>query len=138
MNYWLVKSEPTKWSWDDQVKAGRTHWDGVRNAQAMINLRTMRVGDLAFFYHSNEGKDIVGVVKVVREFYPDPKDDTGKFGMVDVAAVEKLPNPVTLAEVKADPELANMALVRLSRLSVQPVTPAEWRRVAALGGIRAA
>jgi predicted RNA-binding protein with PUA-like domain len=103
MNYWLVKSEPMKWSWDDQVKAGTTHWDGVRNAQATINLKAMRLGDLAFFYHSNEGKEIVGVVKIVREFYLDPNDETGKFGMVDVEAVEKLPRPVTLAAIKADP-----------------------------------
>ncbi len=137
MNHWLVKSEPTKWSWDDQVKAGRTHWDGVRNAQAAINLKAMRLGDLAFFYHSNEGKEIVGVVRIVREFYLDPTDESGKFGMVDVEAVEKLPRPVTLAEVKADPALAAMALVRLSRLSVQPVTPEEWKRVAGLGGMAA-
>jgi predicted RNA-binding protein with PUA-like domain len=138
MNHWLVKSEPTKWSWTDQVKAGRTHWDGVRNAQAAINLKAMRLGDLAFFYHSNEGKEIVGVVRIVREFYLDPTDESGKFGMVDVEAVEKLPRPVTLAEVKADPALATMALVRLSRLSVQPVTPEEWKRVAGLGGLAAA
>jgi predicted RNA-binding protein with PUA-like domain len=103
-----------------------------------MNLKAMRVGDLAFFYHSNEGKEIVGVVKIAREFYPDPQDETGKFGMVDVEAVEKLKRPVTLAEVKADPALANMALVKLSRLSVQPVTPAEWKRVASLGGVTVA
>jgi predicted RNA-binding protein with PUA-like domain len=135
MTYWLVKSEPSSWSWDDQAKAGTTHWNGVRNAQATINLKAMRVGDLAFFYHSNEGKEIVGVVEVVREFYPDPQDETGKFGMVDVQAVEKLKRPVTLAEAKADPALANMVLVKFSRLSVQPVTPAEWQRVASLGGV---
>ena len=138
MNYWLVKSEPSSWSWDDQVKVGTTNWNGVRNAQATINLKAMRVGDLAFFYHSNEGKEIVGVVKIVREFYPDPADETGKFGMVDVQAVEKLKRPVTLAEAKADSVLANMVLVKFSRLSVQPVTPAEWQHVAKLGGVEAA
>lgn len=137
MKYWLVKSEPEKWSWDHQVKAGRTHWDGVRNAQAANNLKAMRVGDLAFFYHSNEGKEIVGVVRVVREFYPDPTDESGKFGMVDVEAVEPLAKPVTLAQAKADPALANMVLVKNSRLSVQPVTPEEWARVTSLGGLAA-
>jgi predicted RNA-binding protein with PUA-like domain len=134
MNYFLVKSEPVKWSWDDQVKAGTTHWDGVRNFQATSSLKAMRLGDLAFFYHSNEGKEIVGVVKVSREFYLDPKDETGKFGMVDVTAVEKLKTPVTLAQIKADPSLATMALVRQSRLSVMPVTPEEWSRIMTLGG----
>ena len=136
MNYWLVKSEPGKWSWDDQVKAGTTNWDGVRNAMATINLKAMKVGDLAFFYHSNEGKEIVGVVKITREFYLDPKDETGKFGMVDVTAVEPLKTPVTLAQAKADPALKDMALVKFSRLSVQPVTPAEWKHVAELGGLK--
>jgi predicted RNA-binding protein with PUA-like domain len=110
----------------------------VRNALATTNLKAMRIGDLAFFYHSNEGKEIVGVVKVTREFYLDPKDETGKFGMVDVTAVEPLRKPVTLARAKADPALASMALVKFSRLSVQPVTPDEWKRVAHLGGIETA
>jgi predicted RNA-binding protein with PUA-like domain len=134
MNYFLVKSEPVKWSWDDQVKAGTTHWDGVRNAQATINLKAMRVGDLAFFYHSNEGKEIVGVVKISREFYLDPKDETGKFGMVDVTAVAPLKTPVTLAQIKADPALGNMALVRQSRLSVMPVATEDWKRIMELAG----
>jgi predicted RNA-binding protein with PUA-like domain len=137
MNYWLVKSEPTKWSWDDQVRAGTTHWDGVRNAQATINLKAMRIGDHAFFYHSNEGKEIVGVVEIVREFYLDPRDETGKFGMVDVKASEKLPRPVTLAQIKADPALKTMALVRQSRLSVMPVTAQEWEMIAAMAGLSA-
>jgi len=136
MNYWLVKSEPTKWSWEDQVRVVTTNWDGVRNAQATINLKAMRRGDRAFFYHSNEGKEIVGIVEIVREFYLDPKDETGKFGMVDVTAVEKLPIPVTLAQIKADPALAEMVLVKNSRLSVQPVTPAEWKHIARLGGLK--
>ena len=138
MNYWLVKSEPSAWSWDDQVKAGKTDWNGVRNPQATMNMKAMRKGDRAFFYHSNEGKEIVGVVEIVREFYLDPKDATGKFGMVDVKAVEKMPKPVTLAAAKADPKLAEMVLVRNSRLSVQPVTADEWRHIVALGGLRSA
>jgi predicted RNA-binding protein with PUA-like domain len=137
MNYWLVKSEPGKWSWDDQVKAKTTHWDGVRNPQATNNMKAMRVGDRAFFYHSNEGKEVVGVVEIAREFYLDPKDETGKFGMVDVKAVAPLKSPVTLAAAKADPLLANMVLVKNSRLSVQPVTPEEWARIAHLGGLAA-
>ena len=136
MNYWLVKSEPATWSWDAQVKAKTTHWDGVRNYQAAINMRAMKIGDLAFFYHSNEGKEIVGVVKISKEFYLDPKDTTGKFGMVDVTAVEKLPTPVTLAQAKTDPKLSNMVLVKNSRLSVQPVTPAEWQHIATLSGLK--
>jgi predicted RNA-binding protein with PUA-like domain len=134
MKYWLVKSEPTAWSWDDQVRAGTTHWDGVRNAQATINLRAMRQGDRVFFYHSNEGKEIVGIAEIVREFYPDPADPNGRFGMVDIKAVEPLPRPVTLAAVKDDPTLAGMLLVRQSRLSVMPVTEAEWHRILVLGG----
>jgi predicted RNA-binding protein with PUA-like domain len=99
-------------------------------------MKTMKVGDLAFFYHSNEGKEIVGVVKITREFYPDPKDETGKFGMVDVTAVEKLPRPVSLVEIKADPKLAEMVLVKNSRLSVQPVKPEEWKHIAGLAGLK--
>jgi predicted RNA-binding protein with PUA-like domain len=136
MNYWLVKSEPVKWSWDDQVKAKTTHWDGVRNYSAALSMKAMKIGDLAFFYHSNEGKEIVGIVEITTEFYLDPKDETGKFGMVNVTAVEKLPKPVTLAQIKADPVLAEMILVKNSRLSVQPVTPAEWKYITALGGLK--
>ena len=137
MKYWLVKTEPVKWSWDDQVKSKTTFWDGVRNFMAMGNMKAMKIGDLAFFYHSNEGKEIVGVVKITKEFYLDPRDETGKFGMVDVTAVEKLPTPVTLAQIKADPTLSNMVLVKNSRLSVQPVTPDEWKYIAKLGGLKA-
>ena len=136
MNYWLVKSEPATWSWDAQVKAKTTHWDGVRNYMAANFMKAMKVGDLAFFYHSNEGKEIVGVVKISKEFYLDPKDETGKFGMVDVTAVEKLPTPVTLVQCKSDPKLSNMVLVKNSRLSVQPVTPEEWKYIATLGGLK--
>jgi predicted RNA-binding protein with PUA-like domain len=135
MNYWLVKSEPIKWSWDDQVKASTTHWDGVRNWQATNNMKAMRNGDKAFFYHSNIGKEIVGIVEIVREFYLDPNDPSGKFGMVDVKAVTKLPRPVTLAQIKSDPALSAMALVRQSRLSVMPVSDEEWRLIGVLGGI---
>jgi predicted RNA-binding protein with PUA-like domain len=137
MNHWLIKSEPFKWSWQQQVDAGDvgTHWDGVRNHLAKQQLMAMRLGDQAFFYHSNEGKEIVGIVKVIREYYPDPSDVKGQFGMVDVSAVQTLSRPVSLAQIKADPALQDMALVRLMRLSVQPVTPQEWEYVRALGGV---
>lgn len=129
MRYWLFKSEPSVWSWDDQVKAGGTHWSGVRNHLAKQQLMAMRCGDLGFFYHSNEGKEIVGIVKVIREHYPDPSDPKGIFVMVDVAAIAPLKNSVTLAQVKACPALARMSLVTSARLSVQPVTAAEWQQV---------
>ena len=136
MAYWLFKSEPSSWSWEEQVAAGEagTNWNGVRNHQAKLNLQAMRRGDRGFFYHSGEGKAIVGVVEVVREYYPDPSDETGRFGMVDVRAVEALPEPVTLDRIKAEPRLKDMALVRLPRLSVQPVTDEEWRIVRAMAG----
>ena len=138
MAYWLFKSEPSAWSWDEQVAAGRkgTAWDGVRNHAAKLNLQAMRKGDRGFFYHSNEGKAVVGVVEVVREYYPDPTDESGKFGMVDVRAVAPMPKPVTLDAIKAEPKLKDMALVRLSRLSVQPVTPQEWAAVCRMGGYK--
>ncbi|MQT13373.1 EVE domain-containing protein [Segnochrobactrum spirostomi] len=128
MAHWLYKSEPFKWSWDAQVAAGATgtHWDGVRNHAAKLNLIAMKTGDRGFFYHSNEGKEIVGIVEVIREAYPDPSDPTGKFVMVDLKAVEPLKRPVSLAEIKDEPRLAEMALLKYSRLSVQPVTDAEW------------
>ena len=126
MQYWLIKSEPFKWSWDQHVKKGVQHWDGVRNYQASNNMKAMKIGDRAFFYHSNEGKEIVGIVTVVREYYPDHTDPKDRFGMVDFKAVEALKNPVTLADIKTDPKLANMALLKQSRLSVSPVTKAEW------------
>lgn len=137
MAYWLYKSEPSSWSWEQQVAAGEegTSWNGVRNHQAKLHLQAMRRGDRGFFYHSGEGKAIVGVVEVVREYYPDPTDATGRFGMVDVKAVEAVPQPVTLEAVKAEPRLKDMALVRLSRLSVQPVTDPEWALVRTMGGL---
>src|SRR3954462_3900529 len=132
MAYWLVKSEPFKYSWDRMVADGVTHWNGVRNHQASNNLKAMRLGDRAFFYHSNEGLEIVGVVEVAREYYPDPSDEAGRFGMVDVRAVAPVANPVTLKQMKADPELADMALnppvppVGLpgDRVAVEPYLPA--------------
>lgn len=137
MAHWLIKSEPAKWSWQDQVAAGAkgTFWDGVRNHSAKLNLIAMRVGEQAFFYHSNEGKAIVGIVEIIKPFYPDPGDPSGKFGMVDVRAVEPFTKPVTLDAIKNDPRLKDMVLVNNSRLSVQPVTDEEWEIILAEGGL---
>lgn len=135
--YWLFKSEPGAWSWDDQVRDGVAEWDGVRNHQANNNMKAMKKGDRGFFYHSVNEKRIVGVVEVVREHYPDPTDASGRFGMVDVKAVKPVKTPVTLADIKADPRLENMALVRQSRLSVTPVTAAEWKIICEKAGIEA-
>jgi predicted RNA-binding protein with PUA-like domain len=137
MAHWLYKSEPSAWSWDQQVAAGEkgTFWNGVRNHQAKQNLMAMRRGDQGFFYHSNEGKAVVGIVEVIREYYPDHTDETGRFGMVDVKAVKPLPRPVTLDAIKAEKRLAKMILVTNSRLSVQPVTDEEWRVVCEMGGL---
>lgn len=135
MAFWLVKSEPGTWSWDDHVKKGVEHWNGVRNYQAANNMKAMKTGDLAFFYHSVKEKKIVGIVEVVRTYYPDHTDETGRFGMVDFKAIRPLPNPVTLADIKAHPDLQNMALIRQSRLSVMPVSAEEWRIICAMGGI---
>lgn len=137
MARWLVKSEPFKYSWDRMVADGVTHWDGVRNHQASNNLKAMKVGDRVFFYHSNEGLEVVGVVEVAREYYPDPSDPAGRFGMVDLRAVMPVKTPVTLKTMKADPLLQGMALVRQSRLSVCPVTDEEWAHVCSLAGIEA-
>jgi predicted RNA-binding protein with PUA-like domain len=134
MAYWLLKSEPSAYSWDRLVADGRTNWDGVRNAQALNNLRAMTPGDRAFFYHSNEGREIVGVAEIVNGFYPDPRDKSGKLGMVDVRPVMPLPKSVTLAEMKAKPELEGMSLLRQSRLSVCPVTEREWRVICDMAG----
>jgi len=137
MRYWLFKSEPSTWSWEQQVAAGSdgTHWNGVRNHLAKQQMMAMKKGDLGFFYHSNEGKEIVGMVEVIREYYPDDSDPTGKFVMVDVKAVTPLKKPVTLADVKATPALANMSLVTSARLSVQPVTAAQWKVISRMGGV---
>jgi predicted RNA-binding protein with PUA-like domain len=139
MSYWLLKSEPSSWSWDAQVAAGEkgTFWSGVRNHTAKQHLQAMRRGDRGFFYHSGEGKAVVGIVEVIKEYYPDHTDESGKFGMVDVKAVAPMPRPVTLEEIKAEPKLAEMALVKFSRLSVQPVTAEEWRLVCRMGGYEA-
>ena len=139
MKYWLFKSEPTVWSWDSQVAAGEggTCWNGVRNHLAKQQMMAMRNGDLGFFYHSNEGKDIVGIVEVIRKYYPDDTDEKGLFGMVDVRAVRRLNKPVTLAQVKADEKLKGMVLAKAPRLSVQPVTDAEWKYICKLGGLKA-
>jgi predicted RNA-binding protein with PUA-like domain len=136
MAHWLFKSEPSTWSWDQQVEAGAkgTFWNGVRNHLAKQQMMAMKKGDRGFFYHSNEERAIVGVVEVIKEYYPDHTDETGKFGMVDVKAVKKLKRPVTLGDIKAEPRLAEMALVKNSRLSVQPVTDAEWAVVMGMAG----
>lgn len=137
MAHWLFKSEPSVWSFTHQVDAGAkgTTWNGVRNHQAKLNLMAMKVGEEGFFYHSNEGKAVVGVVEIIKPYYPDPTDETGKFGMVDIRAVRALPHAVTLEAIKAEKRLAKMALVTNSRLSVQPVTEAEWKLVRAMGGL---
>lgn len=134
MAKWLVKSEPSSWSFDQQVAAGKagTPWNGVRNHTAKSNLKAMQTGEEVFFYHSNDGKSVVGIVKVIRTYYPDPTDASGKFGMVDFAAVRALKTPVTLEAIKAEPTLADMMLVKNSRLSVQPVTDVEWDAVLAM------
>jgi predicted RNA-binding protein with PUA-like domain len=134
MAYWLIKSEPFKYSWDQFVKDGVTFWDGVRNYGARNNLRSMKKGDLAFFYHSNEGLEIVGIAKVVKESYQDPTTDDPAWLVVDFKPHKKLKNTVTLAQVKATPSLTNMALIRLGRLSVQPVTEKEWDQILKIAG----
>ncbi|MCL4713591.1 MAG: EVE domain-containing protein [Hyphomonadaceae bacterium] len=136
MAYWLVKSEPGAWSWEQHVKKGADAWTGVRNHQAKAHLVAMKKGDKAFFYHSNEGKAVVGVSEVVKEAYPDPTDKTGAFVCVDLKAVEPLKQPVTLAAIKADKKLADMVLVKNSRLSVQPVTAEEWKAIRKMGGLK--
>src|SRR3954471_16630301 len=130
---WLVKSEPDAFSWDQQVANGVEPWTGVRNHMAKNNLKAMRKGDLAFFYHSNTGKEIVGVVEVVREAYPDPSAESGDWVAVDVKAVAPMPVPVTLAAIKAEPALADLALVRQSRLSVMPISAAHWDMLCRMG-----
>ena len=133
MQYWLVKSEPNKWSWDQQTEKGVEHWDGVRNYQASNNMKAMKIGDQAFFYHSNIGKEIVGIVEVVKEYYPDHTDESGRFGMVDFKAVKPMDTPVTLKEIKANPDLQDMALIKQSRLSVCPIKDDEWQTILKLG-----
>lgn len=136
MAHWLLKSEPSTWSWDQQVAAGAkgTFWNGVRNHVAKKHLMAMQKGERGFFYHSNEERAIVGIVEIIKTYYPDHTDESGKFGMVDVKAVKALKRPVSLAEIKNEPRLAEMVLVNNSRLSVQPVTDAEWRIILELAG----
>ena len=133
MAYWLMKSEPGTWSWEDQVRDGVAEWDGVRNHQASNNMKAMQPGDRAFFYHSVDEKRIVGIVEVVKTYYPDPSDSSGRFGMVDVKALKPMARPVTLAEIKAEPRLGELALVRQSRLSVVPIGTEEWALICAMG-----
>lgn len=136
MNHWLVKSEPVKYAWGQLVKDGKTFWNGVRNYQAANNLKAMKKGDQVFFYHSNEGLEIVGICEIAKEYYPDHTDATGKFGMVDVKPVRPLKTPVTLAAIKAEPDLADIALIRQSRLSVMPITAPQWKLICKMGGIK--
>ena len=136
MAYWLVKSEPDAFSWDQQISNRVEPWTGVRNHTAKLNLKAMKKGDRAFFYHSNEGKEIVGVVEVIREAYPDPTAEKGDWVAVDMKAVRPMPKPVTLVAIKAEPGLADLALVRQSRLSVSPVSKAHWDQICRMGGWR--
>jgi len=136
MQYWLMKSEPSAYSWQQLNKDGKTGWTGVRNFQASANMKKMQKGDRVFFYHSNEGLEIVGIMEVAKEYHPDPTDKTGKFGMVEVKPVAPVPTPVSMKEIKATPSLKDMVLVKNSRLSVQPVTAAEWKQVCKMGGVK--
>ena len=133
MAYWLMKSEPGAWSWEDQVKIGTAEWDGVRNHQAANNMKTMKKGDKAFFYHSVNEKQIVGIVSIVKEYYPDSTDTSGRFGMVDVKALKPFKTKVSLADIKAEPRLGELALVRQSRLSVLPVSAKAWKIICRMG-----
>jgi predicted RNA-binding protein with PUA-like domain len=137
MAHWLFKSEPSSWSFAQQMAAGAkgTFWNGVRNHQAKLNLMAMKVDEQGFFYHSNEGKAVVGIVEIIKPYYPDPSDETGKFGMVDIRAVKALPHEVTLEAIKAEKRLAKMALANNPRLSVQPVSDDEWKIVCKMGGL---
>ncbi len=135
MKYWLLKSEPEAWSWDNQVKEGASMWEGVRNYQARNNLKEMKKNDLCFFYHSVKQKSIVGIVKVVKEHYPDPTDETKRFVVVDVKATKKLRNPVSLDQIKGNNKLKDIALVKQSRLSVMPIKKIEWEEIIKLSSI---
>lgn len=137
MNYWLMKSEPSAWSWESQVKKKVESWNGVRNYQAAKNMKAMKLGDRAFFYHSVDEKQIVGIVEVCKLYHPDPTDETGKFGMVSVKALMPMKTPVTLAQIKAEPKLKDLALLRQSRLSVSPVDAASWKLICKMGGVSA-
>ncbi len=136
MAYWLVKSEPDTWSWDRHVKKGADDWTGVRNHQAKAHLKHMKKGDRVFFYHSGDGKEVVGVSEVVKEAYPDPTAKEEGWVCVDLKAVEPLKTPVSLAAIKAEKSLTDMVLVKNSRLSVQPVTAAQWKAIRKMGGLK--
>lgn len=138
MAYWLFKSEPSTWSWDQQIASGAkgTFWNGVRNHLAKKHLMAMKKGERGFFYHSNDERAIVGIVEVIRPYYPDHTDESGKFGMVDVKAIKPLTRPISLVEIKAERALADMVLVNNSRLSLQPVLEAEWRLILTLAGMK--
>lgn len=138
MAYWLFKTEAETWSWDQQKKKGAKGepWSGVRNHTAKLNMRAMKKGDLGFFYHSGDQKAVVGIVEVIGEYRPDPTDEKGQFGLVVVKAVKDMPKPVTLADAKANPKLAEMSLVKSFRLSVQPVRDNEWKEVCRMGGLK--
>jgi predicted RNA-binding protein with PUA-like domain len=133
MAYWLMKSEPGAWSWEDQVRDGTAEWDGVRNYQASNNMKAMRIADRAFFYHSVNEKRIVGIVEVAREYYPDPTDASGRFGMVDVKALMPMNKPVSLADIKGEPKLQELPLIRQSRLSVMPIDDEAWTLICRMG-----
>ena len=137
MNYWLFKSEPSNWSWDDQQEAGKKGegWDGVRNYQASKNMKNMKVGDYGFFYHSVKEKSIVGVVEVIKEYHPDPTDETNKFGMVRVRALKSLPVPVTLSQIKENKNLRDFQMIKQNRLSVVPVSQKEWNEICKIGNL---
>lgn len=136
MAHWLFKSEPGTWSWDDHARDGVAEWDGVRNHQANNCMKEMKTGERGFFYHSGDSREVVGIVEVAKGWYLDPSDASGRFGMVDLRAIAPLKIPVPLTDIKANPKLSEMVLVKNSRLSVQPVTDAEWRVVCQLGGVR--
>jgi predicted RNA-binding protein with PUA-like domain len=136
MAHWLVKSEPSAYSWERLTKEGHARWDGVRNHQAAANLKAMKVGDRTFFYHSNEGLAVVGIAEITKTAYPDPSDKTGKFVMVDLKPVAAMKQPVTLAAIKAEPRLKDVALIRQSRLSVMPIDAAAWKLICKMGGAK--
>ena len=137
MKYWLIKSEPGSWSWDDQFRVGVEPWDGVRNYQATNNMKAMEIGDRAFFYHSVKEKSIVGIVEVTSDYYPDHTDTKGRFGMVDFKALKPVPNPVSLVDIKADERLSELALMKQSRLSVVPIDAKSWKIICKMGGVDA-
>lgn len=136
MQHWLVKSEPGEWSWEEHLEAGTTKWDGVRNAQAQNNMKAMKKGDRAFFYHSGKPKTIVGLLEVTRKAYADPDDESGKYILVDFKAVKSVPHPVTLKQIKEEPALAELALVKQPRLSVMPVSKAAWDKLSKMTGLK--